>query len=151
MAPEIQRKKILIIDDELDMRIFLCNLLGKCGYEPIDSGEAAEGIQKAKKEKPDLIIIDMMMPREGGIQFYRQLKEEEDLKEVPVIMMSNLDERTFFLYQKFAGLSRRPGLPQPGAYMEKPLEAEELIKMIRSLTATNGCPMTGEDEEGQAF
>jgi len=72
----------------LDMRIFLCNLLGTCGYAPIDAGDRKEGLQKAREEKPDLIILDVMMPKEGGIQMYRDLKQDRDLKQVPVIMLS---------------------------------------------------------------
>jgi CheY-like chemotaxis protein len=61
LGPELQRKKILIVDDQLDMRIFLCNLLGSCGYEPIDVGDKDEGIQLAVSEKPALIILDITM------------------------------------------------------------------------------------------
>ena len=50
MTSEFERKKILIVDDELDMRIFLCNLLGTCGYELIDAGDKNEGMQKAMIE-----------------------------------------------------------------------------------------------------
>ena len=101
MALETQRLKILIIDDELDMRIFLCNLLGTCGYAPIDAGDRKEGLQKAREEKPDLIILDVMMPKEGGIQMYRDLKQDKDLKQVPVIMLSTIDRKTFLKYQRF--------------------------------------------------
>jgi len=54
LSSEIERKKILIVDDELDMRIFLCNLLGNCGYEPIDADNRVEGLQKSKTRKTSL-------------------------------------------------------------------------------------------------
>ena len=145
MAPEMERKKILIVDDELDMRIFLCNLLGNCGYKPIDAGDKTEGIQKAKKEKPALIILDAMMPKEGGIQMYRELKEDEDLKKVPVIMVSTIDKKTFSFYQKFQSTPRDKGVPEPGAYLEKPLETEELIRLVHTLTTADECPFDGDD------
>ena len=134
MYSEIERKKILIVDDELDMRIFLCNLLGNCGYEPIDAGDKDEGMQKAVREKPALIILDVTMPKETGIQMYRELKEHEDLKNVPVIMVSTIDKKTFSFYQKFQGTPRHKVVPDPGVYLEKPLEAEEIIKLVRTLT-----------------
>jgi len=145
LAPKFQRKKILIVDDELDMRIFLCNLLGNCGYEPIDAGDKDEGLQKALSEKPALIILDVTMPKETGIQMYRELKEHEDLKNVPVIMVSTIDKKTFSFYQKFHGTPRQKGVPDPGAYLEKPLEAEELINLVRALTEADECPLA-EDE-----
>jgi two-component system phosphate regulon response regulator PhoB len=142
----IERKKILIVDDELDIRIFLCNLLGNCGYEPIDAGDKDEGMQKAVREKPTLIILDVTMPKESGIQMYRELKEHEDLKNVPVIMVSAIDKKTFSFYQKFQGTPRSKGVPDPGAYLEKPLEAEELIKLVRTLTETGECLLADDDD-----
>ena len=146
MCPDIERKKILIVDDELDMRIFLCNLLGTCGYEPIDAGDKDEGMQKAVNEKPALIILDVTMPKETGIQMYRELKEHEDLRNIPVIMVSTIDQKTFSFYQKFQGTPRQKGIPDPGAYLEKPLEAEELIKLVRTLTKADECPLAEDDQ-----
>lgn len=146
MYSEIERKKILIVDDELDIRIFLCNLLGNCGYEPIDAGDIDEGMQKAVREKPALIILDVTMPKETGLQMYRELKAHENLKNVPVIMVSTIDQKTFLFYQKFQGLPQHKGFPDPGAYLEKPLEAEELIELVRTLTETDECPL-GEDND----
>ena len=146
MYSVIGRKKILIVDDELNMRIFLCNLLGNCGYEAIDAGDKDEGMQKALSEKPALIILDVTMPKESGIQMYRELKEHDDLKNVPVIMVSTIDKKTFSFYQKFQRTPRGQGVTEPGAYLEKPLEAEELIRLVRSLTTTDECPLDGNDE-----
>jgi two-component system phosphate regulon response regulator PhoB len=143
---EIERKKILIVDDELDMRIFLCNLLGNCGYKPIDAGDKDEGMQKAVKEKPALIILDVTMPRESGIQMYRELQEHEDLMNVPVIMVSAIDRKTFSFYQKFQSTGRHKSFPKRGAYLEKPLEADELIELVHRLTTTADCPLN-EDKE----
>ena len=146
MYPEIRRKKILIVDDELDLRIFLCNLLGNCGYEAIDAGDKKEGMQKAMSEKPALIILDVTMPKETGIQMYRELKEHENLKNVPVIMVSTVDKKTFSFYQKFQGTPRHKNIPDPGGYLEKPLEGEELIELVHTLTETDECLFTGDDD-----
>ena len=146
MFSEIERKKILIVDDELNMRIFLCNLLGNCGYEPIDASGKDEGMQKALSEKPALIILDVTMPKESGIQMYRELKAHEDLKKVPVIMVSTIDKKTFSFYQKFQSTPGHKGVPEPGAYLEKPLEAEELIRLVHTLTTTDECPFDGDHE-----
>ena len=139
LAPETQPLKILIIDDELDMRIFLCNLLGTCGYTPIDAGDRKEGLQKAREEKPALIILDVMMPKEGGLQMYRELKQDKDLKQVPVIMLSTIDRKTFLRYQSVYRSRMGWDMPDPGAYLEKPLEAEELVNTVRMLTKNAEC------------
>ncbi len=145
MSSELERKKILIVEDELDLSIFLCNLLGNCGYHTIDAVNRAEGLQKAKKEKPALIILDVMIPKEGGIQMYRDLKQDQDLKDIPVIMVSTIDMKTFSFFQKFRHAPEDKGVPEPGAYLEKPLEVEELIQLVRSLTTSDECTF---DDEG---
>ena len=86
------------------------------------------------------------MPKETGIQMYRELKEHEALKNVPVIMVSTIDKKIFSFYQKFRGVSRRKGIPDPGAYLEKPLEADELIKLVRTLTTSDECCLAGDDD-----
>ena len=147
MDPGIERKKILIVEDELDLRIFLCNLLGNCGYDTIDAANRAEGLQIAKKEKPALIILDVMIPKEDGIQMYREIQEDQDLKNIPVIMVSTIDRKTFSFYQKFQHSPEGKGVPEPGAYLEKPLEAEELIDLVRRLTTTTECPLDHDKEK----
>ena len=146
MSPDLDKKKILIVDDELDMRIFLCNLLGNCGYEPIDAGDRTEGMRMAKRENPALIILDVMMPKEGGIQLYRELQEDADLKKVPVIMVSTIDKKTFWMYQKVQSTPYGKKVLEPGAYLEKPLETEELIRLVHTLTTTIECPFEGDDK-----
>ena len=147
MYPGIERKKILIVEDELDLRIFLCNLLGNCGYHTIDAADRAEGLQKAKKEKPALIILDVMIPKEDGIQMYREIKQDQDLKNIPVIMVSTIDRKTFSFYQKFQHSPKGTGVPEPGAYLEKPLEADELIELVDRLTTTTECPLDNDEEK----
>jgi two-component system, OmpR family, phosphate regulon response regulator PhoB len=145
LEPQAERKKILIVDDELDMRIFLCNLLGNCGYEPLDAADKRAGMQMAVREKPALIILDVTMPKESGIQMYRELKEHKDLKNIPVIMVSTIDRKTFSFYQKFQSTPYAEAFSEPGAYLEKPLEAEELIKIVHRLTTTGECPLGGDE------
>jgi two-component system phosphate regulon response regulator PhoB len=142
----LPRKKILIVDDQLDIRIFVCNLLGNCGYEPIDAGDKDEGMRIAASEKPALIILDVTMPKEKGLQMYRELKEHEDLENIPVIMVSTIDKKTFSFYQRFQGTPRHKELPDPGAYLEKPLEAEELIQLVRKLTEIDECLLAEDDD-----
>ena len=80
--------KILIIDDELDTRIFMSNLLSFHGYQSIWAEDRIEGLQKALAENPMVIIIDMTMPGKNGIQLYHDLKREKKLNTIPVIMLT---------------------------------------------------------------
>jgi CheY-like chemotaxis protein len=130
-----KRIKVLIVDDEPDMRFFLCNLLGGCGYATIHAGDRRDGLRKAKREKPGLIILDVMMPNEDGLQLYRDLKEDLRLKRIPVIMVSSVGKNTFLQYQRSYCTLPEADPTAPGAYLKKPLNADELIGWVHALTA----------------
>jgi CheY-like chemotaxis protein len=127
------RKTVLIVEDELDMRIFLSTLLKTSGYRPIMTKDGREGFIKAKEVVPDLIILDVMMPGEGGIKMYRQLKTDYSLMNIPVIMLSGVGKKTFEHYLKMLNARLEDSIPEPSAYLEKPPEAEDLIKMTERL------------------
>lgn len=127
------KKKILIVDDELDMRIFISTLLETSGYKAVATRNGKDGILKARDMLPDLIILDVMMPGEGGVQMYRQLKTDKTLKNIPVIMLSAVAEKTFIHYLKMLNTQINNAIPYPDVYMEKPPEAEELLRITGRL------------------
>jgi CheY-like chemotaxis protein len=126
----MKRKKVLVVDDELDMRTFIATLLETSGYRPIVATNGEEGIAKAREHKPVVIILDVMMPKEGGVQMYRELKTDEQLKSIPVIMLSAIAKKTFFHSQKMLNTYRGQVVPEPEAYIEKPPETEQLLKVL---------------------
>jgi two-component system phosphate regulon response regulator PhoB len=125
---------ILVVADESDMRIFLSNLLSSVGFQPISAINMPEGLQTAKTSRPALIILDVMMADQEGIRMYHNLKNDEILKNIPVIMLSAIDRETFFLYERFQSGQYGSCLPEPDAYLEKPPEADELLDLVQSLT-----------------
>ncbi|MBW1900560.1 MAG: response regulator [Deltaproteobacteria bacterium] len=133
MVPEKVKKKILVVDDEPDTRIFISNLLDSDGFSPVLAKDKTEGLKKAIEEDPAVIIIDMMMPGESGIQMYRALKREEKLKDVPVIMLSTIDKQTFFKFHIVRGSHSGKVQMELDTYLEKPPEAEELLGIVRDL------------------
>ncbi|UCF94921.1 MAG: response regulator [Desulfobacterales bacterium] len=122
-------KKILIVDDELDMRIFLSTLLETGGYTPILTKNGKEGLQKAREMQPDLIILDVMMPGAGGVLMYKELKTDSRLQAIPVIMLSAVSEKSFSHYLKMLKVKIEDTIPQPDAYLEKPLDHEHLLEL----------------------
>jgi CheY-like chemotaxis protein len=128
--------KVLVVDDEPDMQFFLCNLLGGCGYATIHAGDRREGLRRAKREKPALIILDVMMPNEDGLQLYRDLKQDLRLKSIPVIMVSSVGRNTFLRYQRSYCTLPEEDVSAPGAYLKKPLNADELIGWVHTLTGS---------------
>jgi len=127
------KKTVLIVEDELDMRIFISTLLETSGYRPIMTRDGREGMVKAREISPDLIILDVMMPGEGGVQMYRQLKTDDKLRNIPVILLSGVAKNTFTHYLKMLNTRMECAIPEPTAYLEKPPEAEALIKLTERL------------------
>ncbi len=138
------QKKILIVDDEIDMRLFLTTLVETNGYLAIRARNGAEGLQAVTEHQPDLIILDIMMPKEGGVHMYGQLRIREALRHIRVIILSAISRRTFFHYLKMLSVRLGDVIPEPEAYMEKPPEADEVLAKVESLTAT---PIYSEDRQ----
>ncbi len=126
-------KKVLVVDDDVDVRKVVSKLVEKSGYKVIEAKNGIEGMSKVREDKPDLIILDMLMPKESGIRMYHELKTEEPLKDIPVIVLSAIPKKSFLRSQKvldeFAGQS----VPEPEAYIEKPEEPEELVALMKKI------------------
>ncbi len=125
-------KKVLVVDDELDMRIFIITLLETSGYKPLSASDGVEGLEIARRKKPALVILDVMMPKESGINMYRELKNDPELRNIPVIMLSALAKKTFFHSQRVLDDYKGEKVPEPETYIEKPPEPEELLEAIQN-------------------
>ena len=121
------KKQVAIIETEPEMRIFLSNLLKSNSYRTTIPRTGHE-IETIKTSRPDLIILDAMMPRAGAIQLYQIIKSDEVLSCIPVIMLSTVDQKLLFKYSR-----QDLSLPQPDNFLEKPPEAEELLEIIQKL------------------
>jgi len=126
-------KKILCVDDELDMRIFISTVLETQGYEAVTARNAVEGIRKAREVEPDLIVMDVMMPQSGGVTLFQEIKKDERLKHVPVIMLTGVSAKAFAHHLQMLNIRIDDSLPPPDAYMEKPLNPEILVATIERL------------------
>jgi CheY-like chemotaxis protein len=126
-------KKILVVDDEQHMRIFVTTLLETSGFKPLSAEDGKQGLEMARQKKPALIILDIMMPRESGFEMYRQLKLDPELKDIPVIVVSGLAKKTFYHSKKVVDMYQGQSIPEPAAYIEKPPEADELLEAINSI------------------
>ena len=82
-------KKILLIEDEQLMIDLLERKLTQEGYKILVAKDGNEGLEKMRKEKPDLILLDIVMPRMGGFEVMEEMGKEEDLKNIPIIIISN--------------------------------------------------------------
>jgi CheY-like chemotaxis protein len=124
---------VLIVDDELDMRVFMSTLFATGGFRALAARDGHQGLAKAREEKPALILLDIMMPGEGGALMYKALKNDPDLNPIPVIMISAVAEPTFRHYLQMLGVHSGRPIPDPQAYLEKPPDPVALLALARRI------------------
>ncbi len=86
-------KKILIVDDDPTIVAFLEDLLRDHDYSTCAAHSCAEGLEKARQEKPDLVLLDMEMPDKGGTMFYANMRKETEIRDTPVVVVSGVGPR----------------------------------------------------------
>ena len=126
-------KKVLSVEDDPDTRTFVLTVLEENGYIPIMAIDGEEGMEKVRVERPDLIVLDILMPRESGIKMYHELKTDPSMKDIPVVMLSAISKRTFL--RSTAALTEfgNETVPEPHAYLEKPVEPEDLAAILKDI------------------
>ena len=126
-------QKVLVVDDDPDVRLFSVTVLEENGYTPIEAEDGESGLKKIKSEKPDLVILDVLMPRQSGVRLYRELKTSKALKDVKVIILSGIAKKTFMRSQKALTEFGGAQIPEPEIYLEKPVEPDELAEVIKQV------------------
>ena len=130
---ENKKKTVLLVEDEDHIVTYLATLLQDNGYETVAAFNGIEGMEKVKSEMPDLICLDITMPEQSGIRFYRDMKDDPRLASIPVVIVTAVtgyggDPEPF---KKF--LSTRKQIPPPEAFFSKPIEEEKFLDTIAKL------------------
>ena len=117
-------KKVLIVDDSKTERQLIKEAIKKLNFEIFEAENALEGIQKADEVRPDLILMDVVMPGMNGFQATKQISLNDNLKNIPVIMCTSKNQPTDKIWGTRQGAK---------AYVVKPVQEEELIDAINSV------------------
>ncbi len=122
-------KKILVVDDEPDVRNFLAACLEDAGFDVETASDGIDALEKVKARVPDLMTLDMVMPRKSGIQMMRNLREREEWSSIPVIVITAHahDEFGSEDIKEFSAFAIRH---RPRYTMEKPVTPEKLVKAV---------------------
>jgi len=111
-------KKILIVDDDPNIISYLTDLFGDNGYDTCSATGGHEALEIARKEKPDLITLDLEMPEEWGPRVYRRLSQEPGIMNTPVIVISGLSGNKYAIQKAVASVS-------------KPFDRDELLRIVK--------------------
>ena len=122
-------KKILVVEDDLELAKVLVHRLEASGYEVLVACDGYEAVATFHKMKPDLIVLDILLPAGGGIFVLKTLRASHHGAFVPVVVLTALQDPL-----------KKDEILRTGvdAYLEKPFEAEELIKTIETVLAKKG-------------
>lgn len=86
-------KKILVVEDDRFLRELIIKKISKEGFEVVSAVDGEDGIKKIKEEKPDLVLLDLILPGIDGFEVLSQMKEDPEIKSIPVIILSNLGQK----------------------------------------------------------
>lgn len=111
-------KKIMVVDDEPHIVKYLTSFLEDSGYLTCSAPDGEKALETVRKEKPDLVTLDLQMPNETGTRFYRNMTKDKQFKDVPVIVISGIP-------------GRHLAVTKPVAVFEKPIDRDALLVAIR--------------------
>ena len=123
------KTKVLLVDDDQDFVEATKMVLESKPYEVLVAYNGDEGLAKARKEKPDLIILDVIMPVKDGFTAAEQLKKDPELKKIPVIMLTSFSQK-----KGETSISVGQGMTlDTEDYVDKPVTPQELLKKVEKL------------------
>ena len=144
-------KQVLIVDDDTNTVKYLSVVLSEHGYDPVAAYDGSEGLEKIQQAKPDLIVLDVMMPKKSGFTLFKQLKKDEQYKEIPILMLTGVagvledleshKDETFekpydslreALKKKIREM-RQEGLIRPEMFIDKPVDPDFFISRVKQL------------------
>jgi CheY-like chemotaxis protein len=128
-------KKVLIVDDEPDIVSYLEMILQDNGFETDTAGNGNEALEKVRKNRPDLVTLDISMPEASGTRFYKELRTNPESRSIPVFIVTAVtglggDETA---YEKF--ISHRRLVPPPEGFFHKPIDRDAFLAAVRELLA----------------
>lgn len=131
-------KIIMIIDDEVDIRTYLQAVLEDNGFRTCTAEEEGNVIDALRRHQPDMVLLDIMMPRRSGIAIYRDLRTTPGIDHIPVALISGMERAAGFFSGEFKTLIDGVDLKPPDGFVEKPIQIDQLLKVVELITAAKG-------------
>jgi CheY-like chemotaxis protein len=123
-----KKKTVLVVDDESDARAFVRAILEPEGWEVAEAFDGVDGLKQAKAFKPDLIVLDVQMPRKNGFEVFNALSQDADTNNIKVIMLTGVAEKTGI---RFSGKEMGDYFgEEPAAYVEKPIDPDVFKRTV---------------------
>jgi CheY-like chemotaxis protein len=132
-------KHVLVVEDEPDFAALLRSILMKAGYTVATTYYSDQALSLVSELKPDLITLDIQMPRESGLFFYRKLKANEAFRHIPVVVVTGLTRGDKDMENLIRTFLEAENVPHPEAYVEKPVDGPHLLRTIEEVLLSSNC------------
>lgn len=124
---DLKGYRILVVDDDPDAREFIRTVLADESAVVVEAKDGIEALEMARKEKPDLVTLDITMPGKTGAEVYAEMREDPELRTIPVCIISGQPELRKLIYQRV--------VPPPDGYLDKPIHEDRLMMSVRKILA----------------
>jgi len=128
--------RLLVIDDDPDLVTSVTTVMENAGWEVHSAPNGVEGLEKARQLLPELIILDVLMPRKDGLTTYEELRADTSLRTIPIIMLTSAGEKLGFGFSG-SDMAAHYG-HQPEAFLQKPFDPRQLTETARRVTRPRG-------------
>ncbi len=133
-AEPLRGRRILVVDDEEDVRIFLTTLLEDHGAETLEASDGAQAVTMMRSERPDLVTLDLSMPGTDGVEAFTAIRADTEISEIPVCIITGHPEFRQVIYQS--------SVRAPEGYLDKPVNEGDVVRTVRRILETG---RRGED------
>lgn len=121
--------RILVVDDDEDTRSFISTVLADNGATVLGASDGDAALDVARRERPDLITLDINMPGKDGAEVFQELRSDPSLRNIPVCMITAHPEMRRLIYQRT--------VPAPDGYLDKPIDEKGLLLNVRKILSLN--------------
>jgi len=126
-------KRILIVDDEHDVCVYLSRLFSENGYAVESAADGNEAATAVARAKPDLITLDLSMPNKSGVRFYREMKSDASLSAIPIVLVTGVTGLGGSAKDTERFYQTRRNVPPPDGFVAKPVDPEEILELVKKL------------------
>lgn len=140
--------RVLVVDDEMHLRLFIKAVFESAGYAVTTAANGEAGMEAIRKEPPDLVSLDLMMPGQGGIRLLQELRSDPQLASTRVMVVSAIDDDTYQHAMALVRLGAGEKFSAADGYVEKPPTAEAILREAERILGTN-CDTFTDNKEAQ--
>lgn len=131
----MEKRTAVVIDDEPDMANYISSVLEEQDFEVVTANDAATGEALIRENRPNVILLDLMMPGRTGIQLFARLRGDESVKDIPLVMVTGIKQELNIDWSSIVDNLRTR---KPDGFVEKPIDPKKLLKVVEDVLAGKG-------------